>query len=57
MFDSSAINILDSSTFDHVGDPSVIHGGAIHVSNSNMTVSNSTFKYCQARQGGCIALL
>ena len=57
MLDSSAINILDSSTFDHVGDPSVIHGGAIHVSDSNMTVSNSTFRYCQARQGGCIALL
>ena len=48
---------VNSSMFDNVGDSNVISGGAIHSSDSNMTISNSRFINCEAKRGGWMALL
>ena len=43
---------LNSSTFINVGSSDVIYGGAIQTINSNVTIDNSVFDHCQAKQGG-----
>ena len=43
---------LNSSTFINVGSSNVIHGGAILTINSNVTIDNSVFDSCKAKQGG-----
>ena len=53
---ASTINI-NSSIFDKIGNSRVISGGAIQVSNSNITINDSRFTNCEAREGACLALL
>ena len=43
---------IDLSTFINVGSSEVIYGGAIQAINSNVTINNSEFDLCQAKQGG-----
>ena len=51
LVDQSSI-IVNSSTFENVGSTDVVNGGAILSSDSNITVDQSNFTYCTAKQGG-----
>ena len=43
---------INLSTFIKVGSLDVIHGGAIETVDSNVTIDNSVFDNCKAKQGG-----
>ena len=43
---------LNSSIFRGVGSSEVIYGGAIQATNSNLTINDSVFDHCKAKQGG-----
>ena len=49
--------IINSSAFENVGNTDVVNGGTILSSDSNITIEQSDFRYCKAKQGGCLALL
>ena len=44
--------MVSSSMFINVGNTDVVSGGAIHLSDSNTTINNSSFSKCHAKQGG-----
>ena len=53
-FDSTVIKEMINSTFISVGETSLKNGGAIYLSNSNITISNSKFTGNIATDGGAI---
>ena len=44
--------VINSSIFTNVGSSDVIYGGAIETVDSNVTIDNSVFDNCKAKQGG-----
>ena len=54
---SNSVLSISSSVFEHIGNSDIIHGGAIQLLNSNITINGSIFSHCTAKQGGWIALL
>ena len=48
------MNLLTNSTFENNGDANILRGGAIYISNSNLTISNTNFTRNKAERGGAI---
>ncbi|CAI2373860.1 unnamed protein product [Moneuplotes crassus] len=53
--ESSTVELLQNSSFENNGNSSKINGGALHITNSDVTLSNNIFRQNTAHDGGAIA--
>ena len=51
LIDHSSL-IINNSAFENIGNINSLNGGTILSSDSNITIEQSDFRYCKAKQGG-----